>query len=89
MSNNEQWEISSDGEYAQSQYEQISRRLYGVVFGVATQIVEEGVCSVEDVDRDFKVGLRWALEPFELMNRIGVANALEMALTYQEILRFR
>ena len=60
VSNNEQWEISSDGEYTQSQYEQISRRLYGVVFGVATQIVEEGVCSVEDVDRGAKVGLRWA-----------------------------
>ena len=85
VSNNEQWDISSDGEYTQSQYEQISRRLYGVVFGVATQIVEEGVCSVEDVDRGAKVGLRWAMGPFELMNKIGVANALEMALDYQEI----
>ena len=45
------------------QYAVIAERLYGVVFGVAAQIVEEGVCSMEDVDREAKVGLRWARGP--------------------------
>ena len=52
------------------------------MFGVATQIVDEGVCSIEDVDRGAKVGLRWARGPFELMNRVGVLKSFEMAQDY-------
>ena len=46
----ELWDVSGDQTYAQEQYDIISQRLYGVVFGVASQIVEEGICSMEDVD---------------------------------------
>ncbi len=60
-------------------------RLYGVVFGVAAQIVDEGVCSMEDVDRGAKVGLRWARGPFELMNKVGVQSSFEMAKEYQSL----
>ena len=38
---------------------------------------------MEDVDRGAKVGLRWARGPFEMMNRIGVAEAYRMAAAYQ------
>lgn len=79
---NRMWEIDEEESYTENQYEEISRRLYGVVFGVATQIVAEGVCSIEDVDRGAKVGLRWARGPFELMNRVGVKNSYEMANDY-------
>ena len=41
VSANNQWEIDEDESYSEEQFEQISRRLYGVVFGVATQIVDE------------------------------------------------
>ena len=85
VSANNQWEIDEDESYSEEQFEQISRRLYGVVFGVATQIVDEGVCSIEDVDRGAKVGLRWARGPFELMNRVGVLKSFEMAQDYLKL----
>ena len=79
------WAIEDEESYSESQYEAISRRLYGVVFGVAAQIVAEGVCSMEDVDRGAKVGLRWARGPFELMNKVGVKNSYEMAEDYLKL----
>ena len=54
----------------------------GQAFAVCSQIVEEGICSMEDVDRGAKVGLRWTMGPFELANSIGVAEASRMATEY-------
>ena len=85
VSDNRMWEIEADASYSEEQYQIISRRLYGVVFGVAAQIVDEGVCSMEDVDRGAKVGLRWARGPFELMNKVGVQESFEMAKEYQSL----
>ena len=85
VSDNRMWEIEEDASYSDEQYEVISRRLYGVVFGVAAQIVDERVCSMEDVDRGAKVGLRWARGPFELMNKVGVQESFEMAKEYQSL----
>lgn len=82
VSDNRMWDVEEDNTYSEEQYEVISRRLYGVVFGVAAQIVDEGVCSIEDVDRGAKVGLRWARGPFELMNRVGVKASFDMANEY-------
>ena len=83
VANNAMWPIGDDSEYSQEQYTAVSERLLGVVFGVAAQIAEEEICSMEDVDRGAKVGLRWARGPFEMMNRIGVAEAYRMAAAYQ------
>ena len=82
---NTHWDVSGEQDYNPEQYEIISNRLFGVVFGVATQIVEEGICSMEDVDRGAKVGLRWAKGPFELMNKIGIEKAYSMAQSYSEL----
>ena len=82
---NEQWDVSEDETYSDAQYTAVSERLLGVVFGVAAQIVDEDVCSMEDVDRGAKVGLRWARGPFEMMNRIGVEEACRMATAYGEL----
>ena len=81
---NEQWDVSEDATYTDEQYTAVSERLLGVVFGVAAQIVEEDICSMEDVDRGAKVGLRWARGPFEMMNRIGVGEACRMAKAYAQ-----
>jgi enoyl-CoA hydratase/3-hydroxyacyl-CoA dehydrogenase len=51
-------------------------RLQAVAFQIASQMVEEGVCSLEDADIGARVGLRWAMGPFELANRVGVREAL-------------
>jgi enoyl-CoA hydratase/3-hydroxyacyl-CoA dehydrogenase len=82
---NAHWDVSGDDAYTAEQYTTIAERLYGVVFGVAAQIVEEGVCSMEDVDRGAKVGLRWARGPFEMMNRVGVQEAQRMAQAYADL----
>lgn len=79
------WEMDEEETYSEEQYAVISERLLGVVFGVAAQIVDEGVCSMEDVDRGAKVGLRWALGPFELMNKLGVQRSYSMAKAYKDI----
>ena len=85
VANNSMWPIEEDDSYNEEQYTVVSERLLGVVFGVAAQIVEEDICSMEDVDRGAKVGLRWAKGPFELMNRLGVNEAYRMALAYQQL----
>jgi enoyl-CoA hydratase/3-hydroxyacyl-CoA dehydrogenase len=82
---NEHWSIDGDESYSDEQYTVISERLYGVVFGVAAQIVDEGICSMEDVDRGAKVGLRWARGPFEMMNKVGVAASSRMAQSYADL----
>jgi len=79
------WNIDEDTDIDPSAAQIIRERLLGCVFAVADQIVQEDICSMEDVDRGAKVGLRWALGPFELMNDIGVAEAHQMAQSYASL----
>ena len=78
----EMWEIDEDTECSEDAARKIKERLMGQAFAVCSQIVEEGICSMEDVDRGAKVGLRWTMGPFELANSIGVAEASRMATEY-------
>ncbi len=83
-----QWEIGDDIECSEDAAEKIRTRLLGQVFAVAGQIVDEEICSIEDVDRGAKVGLRWARGPFELANRLGIDDAKAMAEDYCELANF-
>ena len=76
------WEIGAEEGCSDESAVVIRERLLGQVFAVSSQIVDEGICSMEDVDRGAKVGLRWARGPFELANRIGVGEAVRMASAY-------
>jgi len=60
-------------------FEAVRRRLLGVAIWVASAMVDEGVCTIEDADIGARVGLRWARGPFELANRIGIREAAAMA----------
>tara|TARA_B100000767_G_scaffold268242_1_gene288197 strand:- start:3428 stop:5512 length:2085 start_codon:yes stop_codon:yes gene_type:complete len=80
-----QWEIGEDVDCSAEAAETITVRLLGQVFAVAGQIVDEEICSLEDVDRGAKVGLRWARGPFELANRLGISQAKAMAEDYCEL----
>jgi len=84
----EQWVIGDDTDCSEETATLISERLLGQIFAVSAQIVEEEICSKEDVDRGAKVGLRWARGPFELANRIGIDNAVRMASAYSELAGF-
>ena len=83
-----QWDIGEDVECSEDAAEIIKSRLLGQVFAVSGQIVDEEICSLEDVDRGAKVGLRWAKGPFELANRLGIGQAKEMASKYCELAGF-
>jgi enoyl-CoA hydratase/3-hydroxyacyl-CoA dehydrogenase len=70
MSLGEQWDL--EGPVAEATIPVVIDRLYGVCLGVAAALVDEGVATKEDTDRGAKIGLRWAMGPFEIMNRIGI-----------------
>jgi enoyl-CoA hydratase/3-hydroxyacyl-CoA dehydrogenase len=70
MEKKENWNL--DGPVDESRTQTVSDRMYGVCLGVSAALVDEGVATIEDTDRGAKIGLRWALGPFEIMNRIGI-----------------
>jgi enoyl-CoA hydratase / 3-hydroxyacyl-CoA dehydrogenase len=54
----------------------VRERFEGLVFGIATRLVEEKVASPEAADRGAVVGLRWRKGPFGLMSDVGLPTAL-------------
>ncbi len=70
MKKNENWDLA--GTVDESKIAAVMDRFYGVCLGVAASLVDEGVASIEDTDRGAKIGLRWVMGPFEIMNKIGV-----------------
>ena len=72
----EPWDMC--GEIDTSKAHIIEERLLGCVFTVACSLLEEGGATVEDIDRGAKVGLRWVLGPFEMMNNYGIERSYEI-----------
>jgi enoyl-CoA hydratase/3-hydroxyacyl-CoA dehydrogenase len=70
------WDL--DGEVDESRKAAVGERLLGLAFGVAAQLVEEGVATAEDTDIGALVGLRWARGPFGMMSDLGLDRALEL-----------
>jgi enoyl-CoA hydratase/3-hydroxyacyl-CoA dehydrogenase len=70
------WDLS--GEVDPARKDAVADRLLAVVCGVAARVVEEGVATVEDVDRGATTGLRWAKGPFAIMNDLGLKRALAL-----------
>lgn len=68
-----QWEMS--GQVDDSNFEVVEKRLLGPVFTVACTIAAEGISRIEDIDRGAKVGLRWRMGPFEMMNKYGIEHS--------------
>jgi enoyl-CoA hydratase/3-hydroxyacyl-CoA dehydrogenase len=69
------WDL--EGAVDESKLQPVVDRFYGVCLGVAAAMVDEGVASIEDTDRGAKIGLRWVMGPFEIMNKIGIAKTYE------------
>ena len=70
------WNLAGDVDEAKLQ--PVIDRFNGVCLGVAAALVDEGVASIEDTDRGAKIGLRWAMGPFELINRLGIDKTYEV-----------
>jgi len=76
MDKNEDWDLT--GDVAESKFPEVKDRFYGACLGVAAALVDEGVASIEDTDRGAKIGLRWLMGPFEIMNKIGIDKTYQV-----------
>ncbi len=72
---NAKWDVS-EGPVDESRIAPVQRRLEGVLLGIATRLVEEGVATPEETDRAAVVGLRWTRGPFALMGVAGISESL-------------
>jgi len=75
---------SLEGPFDSARTAAVADRLRAATFFVAASLVDEGVGSMEDTDIGARVGLRWPLGPFEMMNRSGVGKAAELARSIAE-----
>src|SRR5499427_3593406 len=67
-----------DGNVDASVERVVAQRMQAGVFLAAAALVEEGIGMAEETDIGARVGLRWPSGPFEMMNRMGTAKALEL-----------
>jgi enoyl-CoA hydratase/3-hydroxyacyl-CoA dehydrogenase len=72
----EPWDL--EGEVDATPKDAVAERLMAVVFGISAQLVEEGVASVEDIERGALIGLRWPRGPFGMMNDLGLDRSMEL-----------
>ena len=61
--------------------EAISNRLKAAYMAIAAEIANEELASVHDIEIACKQGFKWNEGPFELMQRIGVAEAANLIRT--------
>jgi enoyl-CoA hydratase/3-hydroxyacyl-CoA dehydrogenase len=66
------------GDVDESKIQEVTDFLFGASLGVACQLVDEGIASIEDTDRGAKIGLAWKFGPFEIMNKLGIAKVYEV-----------
>ncbi len=67
-----------DGKIDASVERVVAERMQAGVFLAAAALVEEGIGMAEETDIGARVGLRWPRGPFEMMNGMGTAKALEL-----------
>ncbi|MGA7923103.1 MAG: enoyl-CoA hydratase-related protein [Thermoplasmata archaeon] len=65
-----------------SKFDAVRDRFLGLVFGISTRLVEEGVASPEAVDRGAKVGLRWSQGPFARLSEAGLPEGVRLVEGY-------
>lgn len=73
----ELWNIE-DGPIDESKFPAVQEHLLATVISIAAKLVDEGVATIEDVNRGAVVGLRWKVGPFQLANQLGVKKAYQM-----------
>ncbi len=80
VSSGNEWSLDSDMILAggSNTPEIIKQRLVGATLGVAAQMISEGVVDATSADLGARSGLRWPMGPFELMNKLSLANVASM-----------
>jgi enoyl-CoA hydratase/3-hydroxyacyl-CoA dehydrogenase len=77
-----EWNL--EGEVQSDKLDIVKKRLWGCTWGIAAELVNQGVASPEDVDRGAMIGLRWEAGPFAMMNNIGTKEALVILEQYSQ-----
>jgi enoyl-CoA hydratase / 3-hydroxyacyl-CoA dehydrogenase len=78
------WEAAAKGEaveYGPEVENQVSASIMGAYFGMAAEVVESDIARIGDVEMATEVGLVMT-PPFQMMNRIGITQALESVEKY-------
>jgi len=70
------WDLTMSGK-GRDDEDSVRSRLLASALGVAAQMVSEGVADATATDLGARIGLRWGLGPFEMMEKIGVAEVRE------------
>ena len=65
------WDLSSH-ESPNNNRQLVTERLLAMSLGIAAQMVSEGVTGISETDLGARLGLRWPIGPFELINHYGV-----------------
>ncbi|NIB43460.1 3-hydroxyacyl-CoA dehydrogenase/enoyl-CoA hydratase family protein [Pseudomaricurvus alkylphenolicus] len=73
----QQWDLS-DETSPKNDREAVTNRLLAMSLGVAAQMVSEGVTGVTETDLGARLGLRWPIGPFELINQLGVTTVKDI-----------
>lgn len=70
---NKQWEMHGEVTAAveADKEKKIRERMFGAVFFVCSQMLDEKVCTATDLNRGSKIGLRWRRGPVDLMKSAG------------------
>jgi enoyl-CoA hydratase/3-hydroxyacyl-CoA dehydrogenase len=72
----EKW--PTEGDVDSGKKDGVRARLLGVILGISTHLVEEGVTTAEETDRAAQVGLQWDAGPFSMINTMGAFAALDL-----------
>jgi enoyl-CoA hydratase/3-hydroxyacyl-CoA dehydrogenase len=79
----ELWDLT--GDIDDKKVEVVEERLLGAVFTVASKLIDEKVSNIEDIDRGAKIGLRWQMGPFEMMNIYGIMRTYDIVSKFVKI----
>lgn len=73
VASNNNWDVSGveNAEFDTDTYQLVAERMLGCVFFVCSQVLTEKVCTVTDLNRGAKIGLRWRQGPIDLMKKYG------------------
>jgi 3-hydroxybutyryl-CoA dehydrogenase len=60
----------------------IMNRVSGVAFREALSLVENGIATVEDVDKGMRYGFNWNIGPFEIADNAGIDTYVRVGKSF-------
>jgi len=84
LASGKSWDTPKRGEevsYSESLFETVANYLRGAFFGLVCEILDSGIVSIEDLEMAVESALVMKA-PFQMMNKMGVNNALKLVKAY-------